>query len=279
MTQFFKLSGSGNDFVALPEPVSPPAGELIRGWCRRGTSLGADGVFTLHRAPGGVEMAYFNADGRPADLCLNGTRCAAQLAFHLGWAEERVEVLTAAGAVRAERRGSDQVALELPNGSAEPEPLTVEIEGTAWSGYRRQVGVPHFILPWEGDLGTAPVRRLGSAIRRHPAFAPRGTNVNFVQFAGPGALRLRTFERGVEDETLSCGSGIVASALTGLALGRLTLPVEVETEGGFLLRVEGGEGGALGSIRLIGDARVVARGELLPEAALPSRPPSWRGES
>jgi diaminopimelate epimerase len=276
MTPFFKLSGSGNDFVALPEPAAPPGEELIRGWCRRGTSLGADGVFTLRRSVHGVEMTYFNADGRPADLCLNGTRCAAQLAFHLGWAGDRVEVLTAAGPVRAEGRGKDRVSLELPRGSAEPEPLTVEIEGVPWAGYRRAVGVPHFVLPWEGDLGTAPVRELGSAIRRHPAFAPQGTNVNFVQFAAPGSLRLRTFERGVEDETLSCGSGIVASALTGLALGALALPVEVETEGGFLLRVEEGEAG---SIRLVGDARVVAQGDLFPEAAPASRPPSWRRES
>lgn len=275
MTPFFKLSGSGNDFVALPEPAETPGGELIRGWCRRGTSVGADGVFTLRRSPRGVEMVYFNADGRPADLCLNGTRCAAQLAFHLGWAEDRLEVLTAAGAVRAERRGSDRVALELPR-PAPPEPLAVEIDGTSRPGYRLLVGVPHFVLPWEGDLGEAPVRTLGAALRRHPAFAPQGTNVNFVQFAAPGSLRLRTFERGVEDETLSCGSGIVASALTGLHLGALALPVEVETEGGFLLRVEEGEGG---SLRLTGDARVVAAGDLTPEAASPSRLPSWRRPS
>lgn len=276
MTPFFKLSGSGNDFVALVEPAEPIRGDLIRGWCRRGVSLGADGVFTVRRSPAGVEMDYFNADGLPADLCLNGTRCAAQLAFHLGWAESRLQVITPAGAVQAQRRGVENVALELSRAAIEPRAVTLEVAGASHAGYRLQVGVPHFVLPWPGDLAAAPVCELGAAIRHHPLFSPQGTNVNFVQFSAPGSLRLRTYERGVEDETLSCGSGIIASVATGLATGALELPVEVETEGGFVLRVEAGGDG---SFCLTGDARVVARGELLPEAAVQPRSPSWRKES
>jgi diaminopimelate epimerase len=277
MTPFFKLSGSGNDFVALVEPAEPIREELIRAWCRRGVSLGADGVFSVRRTPAGVEMDYFNADGLPADLCLNGTRCAAQLAFHLGWAESRLQVVTPAGAVQARRRGVESVTLELSRAATEPQALTLDAAGASHTGYRLQVGVPHFVLPWPGDLAAAPVRELGAAIRHHPLFAPQGTNVNFVQFSAPSSLRLRTYERGVEDETLSCGSGIVASVATGLSLQALELPVEVETEGGFMLRVEAGSGD--GSICLTGDARVVARGELLPEAAVLPRSPSWRKES
>ncbi len=276
MTQFFKLSGSGNDFVALVDPREELSPERLRAWCRRGVSLGADGVFVLRREPEGVAMDYYNADGLPADLCLNGTRCAAQLAFHLGWSEDRTRVLTGAGPVPARRRGEDRVALEVPAGAIAPQPLEVPAGEKVHAGFRVKVGVPHFVLPWPGPLAEAPVSVLGREIRRHPLFAPEGTNVNFVQYPERHRALLRTFERGVEDETLSCGSGIVASVAAGIASGALELPVEVETQGGFLLRVEAGPGEAWS---FTGDARVVARGELLPEAAIAPRPPSWLAAS
>lgn len=273
MTEFFKLSGSGNDFVALVEPAQEVGPEVLRAWCRRGVSLGADGVFVLRRAPAGVAMDYFNADGLPADLCLNGTRCAAQLAFHLGWGEDRLEVRTGAGSIVARARGRDVVALEIPLAGVEPKPHTVPIDGASHAGFQVRVGVPHFVLPWSGSFGTAPVRTLGAALRHHPHFAPAGTNVNFVQYPSRHRAAVRTYERGVEDETLSCGSGVVASVAAGIAAGVLDLPVEVETQGGFLLRLEAGTESETWS--LSGDARVVARGELLPEAVISPRPPFW----
>ena len=104
MIRFYKVSGSGNDFLALAEPLQVPSPETIRSWCRRGVSLGADGLFILRRAGAGAAvmatMDYFNADGLPADLCLNGTRCAAQLAFHLGWAGGTLQMRTGAGTFR-----------------------------------------------------------------------------------------------------------------------------------------------------------------------------------
>ncbi|HEY8021263.1 MAG TPA: diaminopimelate epimerase, partial [Thermoanaerobaculia bacterium] len=145
MTAFYKLSGSGNDFIALAEPDLPPAPEQIRAWCRRGISLGADGLFVLRRRDGAVAMDYWNADGRPADLCLNGTRCAAQLAFHLGWAGDRVRIETAAAAVDARREDGGAVALELPAPPA-PRERTVEAGGGFWTGWSVLVGVPHFVL-------------------------------------------------------------------------------------------------------------------------------------
>src|SRR5215213_2345877 len=111
MTHFYKVSGSGNDFLALAEPFETPAPETIRAWCRRGVSLGADGLFVLRRAGGGASMEYFNSDGYPADLCLNGTRCAAQLAFHLGWAEGTVQVTTGAGAFAGRRLDEGRIAV------------------------------------------------------------------------------------------------------------------------------------------------------------------------
>ncbi|HEV3074207.1 MAG TPA: hypothetical protein VHB47_07310, partial [Thermoanaerobaculia bacterium] len=166
MTAFFKVSGSGNDFVALAEPAADPAPEQILAWCRRGVSLGADGVFALRRtgpragsggdgggggddgdASGGgddgggagrgaeVSMAYWNAGGDAADLCLNGTRCAAQLAFHLGWARSEVRVHTAAGAFRARRLDAERVAIDLDVEVAAPRELAVEIDGTPRAGW------------------------------------------------------------------------------------------------------------------------------------------------
>ncbi len=277
MTPFYKVSGSGNDFLALAEPSEVPAAGTIRAWCRRGVSLGADGLFVLRRTDGGAAMDYFNADGLAADLCLNGTRCAAQLAFHLGWAEGTVEMRTAAGVFSARRLDDSRVAVDLPV-PEEPRELTVEIAGSSGirsshAGYRLLVGVPHFVLPWPAELADAPVRELGRAIRRHPVFGPPGTNVNFVRFPAHDRMEIRTYERGVEDETLSCGTGVLASAAVGLATGRVRLPLQVMTQGGFGLEVAGDFEG--GRWSLAGDARVVAAGEMLAGAWASPSPPPW----
>ncbi|HWN45273.1 MAG TPA: diaminopimelate epimerase [Thermoanaerobaculia bacterium] len=273
MTRFFKVSGSGNDFLALAEPSENPAPERIRAWCRRGVSLGADGLFVLRRNHhdggdgGAVTMDYFNADGLPADLCLNGTRCAAQLAFHLGWANGEVRVETAAGPVAARRLDAARVTLDLPTPAAAPREVTVEVEGVPYTGYHLVVGVPHFVLPWPGEsLEGVPVEELGRPLRFHPAFGAPGANVNFVRFPARQRMEIRTYERGVEAETLSCGSGVLAAAAAGLWLGQSALPLAVVTRGGFVLEVAGDP--ATGRWSLSGDARVVAHGDLLPGAAL-----------
>jgi diaminopimelate epimerase len=276
MTHFYKVSGSGNDFLALAEPFAVPDAETIRAWCRRGVSLGADGLFVLRRAGGGAAMDYFNADGLPADLCLNGTRCAAQLAFHLGWAEGTVRVRTPAGDFPARRLDETRVAVDLPAPAVPPRSLAVEAGGSTLAGHIILVGVPHFVLRWPEALERAPVRELGREIRRHAAFAAAGTNVNFVRFAAPDHMEIRTYERGVEDETLSCGTGVLAGAAVGLASGQARLPLRVSTRGGFELLVEGDL--AAGRWSLAGDARVVAEGEMLP-GALASPEPAARAQA
>lgn len=275
MTRFYQLSGSGNDFLALAEPAETPGPETIRAWCRRGVSLGADGLFILRRRPAGVEMDYFNADGYPADLCLNGTRCAAQLAFHLGWETDRVDVRTGAGLVAARRIDAERVRLALPAPPA-PASLSVTVDGTTCAGHRVLVGVPHFVLQWD-DLERAPVRVLGAALRHHAVFAPGGTNVNFVRYPDRHWMEIRTFERGVENETLACGSGVLAGTAVGLALGHLEMPVRVLTRGGFELEVDTDptDDQEIGRWSLAGDARVVAEGQLLPSAAVEPAPPAW----
>ena len=270
MTSFFKVSGSGNDFLALPEPAENPSPERIRAWCRRGVSLGADGLFVLRRGEAGIGMDYFNADGYPADLCLNGTRCAAQLAFHLGWADGTARIVTAAGGVEARWLDDRRVALQMPAPGEPPREVKLEVDGKPYTGYFLTVGVPHLVVPWPAGLETVPVVPLGRPLRGHPGLGPAGANVNFVRFPSPRRMEIRTYERGVEDETLSCGTGVLAGAATGVALGQAVLPLTAVTQGGFELEVSGGTN----SWSLAGDARVVARGELfLPSEASPAAPP------
>ncbi|HSS48144.1 MAG TPA: hypothetical protein VLX28_04290, partial [Thermoanaerobaculia bacterium] len=210
-------------------------------------------------------------------LCLNGTRCAAQLAFHLGWAEARIRLRTGAGDVEARRLDDGRTAVGFPAPPEPPQSLKVDLDGVGHAGWRIVVGVPHFVLVWPEGLETAPVRELGRQLRYHSVFGAPGTNVNFVRFPAPDRMEIRTYERGVEDETLSCGTGCLSGAAVGLHLGRARLPLTVETQGGFGLRVEGDP--EAGSWFLSGDARVVAEGDILPGAAVQPSPPSWCREA
>jgi diaminopimelate epimerase len=282
--QFFKLSGAGNDFLALVEPESPPTAIEIAAWCRRGLSVGADGLFVLARRTGGaVRMDYYNADGLPAALCLNGTRCAARLALELGWQQDRVRIVTGAGEVLAERMvtgSADAIALDAPLPVEQPILERIDIalatgDRHVVEGHRVTIGVPHFVIEAHEGVRAAPVAELGPPVRHHAAFSPEGTNVHFVSYRD-GGFDIRSWERGVEAETLACGSGVLAATAVGLALGRSKLPVTARTRGGFLLRVEGTtSGGSPDRWRLTGEARLVARGELLPGAIASVEETRW----
>jgi diaminopimelate epimerase len=277
VSPLYRLSGAGNDFLALAETAAPPSAAEIAAWCRRGLSLGADGLFTLRRAGDAVRMDYWNADGQPARLCLNGTRCAARLAFHLGWAAGEVEVRTGAGPVRAREvpGAPTEVALALPAPAEPPRPLAPEVEGREWAGWLVDSGVPHFVLPWPEPLAAAPVAALGAALRLHPAFGPGGTNVDFVRFPSPHRLEIRSFERGVEAETLACGTGVLAAVATGVHTGSLTLPVRALTLGGFELTVALADPCPPPLWTLAGDARLLATFEPTPESKQLPPPPDW----
>ncbi len=268
MTRYYKVSGSGNDFLALVEPDRDPGEAEIAAWCRRGLSLGADGLFTLRRQEGTVRMSYWNADGRSAPLCINGTRCAARLAMELGWAGATVEVLTGAGPIAARAASGERIALAFPPPKEPPVARRVEALGESWEGYFQMVGVPHFVILWPHGMASVPVATLGAALRHHPAFSPAGTNVNFIRFPSPERLEIRSFERGVEAETLACGSGVLAAAAVGVHLGRARLPLEVLTAGGFRLEVAGEvESSRIRRWEMAGDARILAEGTLHPAAA------------
>jgi diaminopimelate epimerase len=220
-------------------------------------------------------MAYFNADGQRAELCLNATRCAVQLAAHLGWSGQELEIETDAGSIRGRALGEQAVALELTR-PAVPRSRDLEHDRRTVAGWYVEVGVPHFVLTWPRSLDSAPLTTLGPALRHHETWGAAGANVNFVRFVDRHRLEIRTFERGVEGETLACGSGVMAAAATGIAIGQLQLPVRAQTLGGFELEV----GPALSRDRgdawsLTGDARLIAEGTLHSGALEVPEPPTW----
>ncbi len=262
-TPFLLVSGAGNDFIALVERPAP-APETIRAWCRRGLSVGADGLFTLNRlARERYALDYANADGARAALCLNAARCAARLAFEQEPGARRLTIETGAGALVAEPVDGTRTAVSV----AVPEAgraMTLHANGEDHPGRRIDAGVPHFVLWWPGDLDQAPVASLGPVLRAHPDLGPEGANVHFVRLDPPGGLGIRSYERGVEAETLACGTGVVAAAACAIAERRLALPVAAATRGGFELQLEAAPDGpdGLGRWRLSGDARIVASGRI-----------------
>lgn len=277
MTRAYLVSGGGNDFLALVEPQQSPGEAEIAAWCARGVSVGADGVFTLARSGDGARMDYWNADGRPAALCLNGTRCAARLAFELGWARGRVTIATGAGPFDARPSGPTAIALDLPRPDSLPRCQPVEVDGEQIDGWFVPVGVPYYVVVWPRSLADCPVAELGARLRRHPAFGAAGANVDFVRYPDPHHVEVRTFERGVEAETLASGTGVLAAVAVGLQLSLSRLPVAALTRGGFVLEVAGETiGTAPSRWSLAGDARLLGTIDLSTEAALPPPPtPTW----
>ena len=274
--EFYKLTGAGNDFIALAEPASAPSAESIRRWCRRRLSLGADGLFVLSRrkvsdsgmpdsGSTSVRMRHFNADGGAADLCVNGVRCAARLAFELDWVKDgdSVTVVTDAGTIEARCDQGDEIRLTLDPGpySSRSLDLNFTIAGTpAPPCWQLTVGVPHLVVPWAGSSAEIPVAKLGARLRSHSALGAAGANVNFatgLQESTEG-IDMRTFERGVEGETLACGSGVLAVASVAVERYGASFPLEVTTRGGhqFVISERSGRW------ELCAHAALVARGEL-----------------
>ena len=276
---FWKMAGAGNDFLVFAGSASVGAreAETIRRLCRRGTGVGADGVlFVSEVEPAGprpeVRVDYFNADGGPARFCANGTRCAARFAVLRGLASDDLVLHTGWGPIPATVRPDGNVTLRLPGpiwvgGTVSTfDPSAREVEACAAS---LTVGVPHLVVFCaEGvEVETLDVASLGPPLRRHPEL-PEGANVNFVCVRGGSRLSVRTFERGVEAETLSCGSGVVAAAVVAGAERGQVPPVSVATRSGSALVVDFRlEGSLAHDVTLTGDARIVYEG-LLKEDAL-----------
>ena len=261
MLRFWKLTAAGNDFVLVASAVRAP-GALARRLCDRREGVGADGLLVVRRAAGGVVLRYFNADGSAA-FCGNGTRCAAWWAFAQGWTGRRLRLRTRAGVVVARVTGRGQVSVSMPEPKGLRLGLALRVRGRRYTMHAVDTGVPHAVVPVRG-LDGLPVVELGRAIRRHRAFSRAGANVDFVSRAG-SVLRLRTYERGVEDETWACGTGAAAAAVVGWKLGWTRPPVAVRVRGGQTLTVSfRTEGGAARDVRLCGPAEIVFSGEVRP---------------
>jgi diaminopimelate epimerase len=239
---FWKMHGAGNDFIlinAMHQPLAPSL-PVITAWCRRRTGIGAEGLILLHppRTSGHFLMQFFNPDGQEAEMCGNGARCAARLACELQVAPPDMTIETAAGILRAEvLPGDGGVRLHLPEPRDCSRDQPLELAGHPPLHYAfANTGVPHAVIECE-DLDRVDVDALGARIRHHVRFAPRGTNVNFITVTAPDSLRIRTYERGVEAETLACGTGVAAAAVTAVLRGRVVSPVTVCTAGGDRLLV------------------------------------------
>jgi diaminopimelate epimerase len=239
MLHFTKMNGAGNDFVMIDNrdlALSLDRAAIAR-LCDRHRGVGADGLIAIEPASDGADfrMRYYNADGGEAEMCGNGARCFARFASRASGKRGRIVFDTLAGVVAAESIG-DLVRLEM----SQPKDLALGTRltaaGTPLEVHRIHTGVPHVVV-FTGDLAGVDVLALGAALRYHEHFAPRGTNANFVHVESPGVLAIRTYERGVEGETLACGTGVCAAALIHAALDGATAPVKVRVRGGDVLEV------------------------------------------
>ena len=238
------MAGGGNDFVMIDNRAGKiaDASDLARRICTRALSVGADGLILIESSVRAtIRMRYWNSDGSFGAFCGNGTRCAARFAFLNVVAGRKMTIETDAGIVSAEISDGGQVTLALPPPSMfrPKRPLTVGAQTVHGSSIL--VGVPHYVLYLRDDpsaslrtgLWTQNIAPLGSAIRQHPDLRPDGgANVNFVTVRDGHSIEVRTYERGVEAETLSCGSGVVASAVTSGLFGKVQSPVTVLTRSG-----------------------------------------------
>jgi diaminopimelate epimerase len=239
MLRFTKMNGAGNDFVMIDNRAGDVrlVPEQIMRICDRHRGVGADGILLLEKPQNGADfrMRYYNRDGGEAEMCGNGARCFARFANKIAGAKKDVRFETPAGIIGARLRG-DTVTLEM----SEPKDLRLSIDLVA-NGQKESVhfinsGVPHAVVP-VAKVEDVDVQRRGEAIRRHEKFSPQGANANFIEKRGAKKIAVRTYERGVEEETLACGTGVVASALIFAATEKVDGPISVIVRSGSELSV------------------------------------------
>lgn len=269
---FVKMSGTGNDFIIIdhrkPLIGREAMAEFAALVCRRKFSAGADGLILIEDSDqADFKWLFFNADGSVAEMCGNGARCAARFAYMHGIAPARMCFETLAGIIEAQVADINvSVKMTDPGDVQMHRQITVDDETILL--HTVDTGVPHAVL-FVDDIAQVDVCARGSRIRHHETFMPDGTNVNFVQKQGNG-FKVRTYERGVEDETLACGTGAVAGALIVALLDQSASPVEIITSGGDQLTIvfDLKENGSAENVFLKGPAHVVYKGELNAEALL-----------
>ncbi len=280
---FMKLSGSGNDFILIDnrERVVDPrrAASLAAKVCAHRLSVGGDGLILIeHSRRADFRWRLFNADGSEAEFSGNGARCAARFAYLKRIAPRRMRFETLAGIIEAEMvsgplgRKSESVRVPTAVKVRFPDPtglrlhLRVLINGIERKAHFIDTGVPHCVYLVD-DPETVDLAGIGRPTRYHELFRPAGTNVNFIKILDPHRIQIRTYERGVEDETLACGTGSIASALIASLLAKVESPVTLIPQSGLELTVYfTSRGNSFTDVYLQGDARAVSEGRILPDA-------------
>ncbi|MGA3206684.1 MAG: diaminopimelate epimerase [Syntrophales bacterium] len=270
MINFVKMSGSGNDFILIDNRDQSLAvgkiAEFVKAVCERKVSVGADGLILIEDSErADFRWRFFNADGSEVDMCGNGARCATRFAYIKGIAKEKMSFETGAGIIDAEVRG-DEVKLRLTEPQAMKTNILVMLKERPLEVSFINTGVPHVVLFVHG-LDRYDVFNIGRKIRYHKEFQPEGTNANFMEVIDRHTIRIRTYERGVEDETLACGTGAVASALISSSQGLVESPVEVRVKSGETLKIYfHKKDHGFKDIYLEGKANVVYEGRIWDEA-------------
>ena len=264
--EFTKMNGAGNDFVLIDNRsrsirLTP---QQIVTLCHRQNGVGADGVLLLVPCDSGKAdwaWQFYNNDGSTAEMCGNGARCFARYIQRHTGAKERITFETGAGVITATFHG-EQVSVGL----TPPRELALEQKVVLRDGTQAihsiNTGVPHAVL-FVDDADAAMVGTIGPEVRYHRHFAPKGTNVNFVQVKGPNFIRVRTYERGVEGETLACGTGVTAAALLSAKVHGFQSPVKIQVRSGEFLEVAfRAAGNSFGEVTLTGPATFVFDGRI-----------------
>lgn len=243
---FYKVSASGNDFIVylnFDSKVTLEEGKVLaERLCRPKFSVSADGFIMLEKPKNSqaqLAWKFYNADGSIAEMCGNGARAVARLAYELAIIQDPFYLETLAGLIYAEVKNKRvKISLGVPKDLKLD--LTVRTDYDLYLAHYVNTGVPHIVLFWD-NVEEAPVQKLGSILRYHEIFKPAGTNVNFVELVredNKTYLKIRTYERGVEAETLACGTGACAAAYITYKQGLLAPPIQLLTKGGEILTVD-----------------------------------------
>jgi len=270
--EFTKMTGTGNDFIIIDNRseivLADAMADLAASICRRRQSVGADGLIFIQNDPElDFSWRFFNSDGSAPEMCGNGSRCAARFAFLNGIAGSEMTFRTMVGPIKASVNGTAvRVQLTPPSDMEKAFSLNLGGGSDLDVGFI-DTGVPHTVVFLEsGELGGYPVVDRGREIRFHPRFAPAGTNVNFVEVLNRHTIGVRTYERGVEGETLACGTGAVASTVLCVTRKIAVPPVQVHTSGGDILQIHIDPEDPLGNeVFLEGAALIVYNGQLTEE--------------
>lgn len=272
--EFFKMSGAGNDFIVGDNRQGAwsrfPLGSLSKGLCMEHLFIGADGmVLVEHSKKAHLKIRIFNSDGSESPMCGNGARCAARYALLKVIAGRQMTIEVGPHVLNAEILADDLVRVDIPGRADAPTRLDVQVQGRPLPVFLTHTGVPHAVVFVKDGkaLDDLPVNSLGMALRRAPEFGPEGANVDFVALSPAPPFSMRTFERGVEAETLSCGTGVTAAAWVLHHLGRSGAEVRVRTRSGRELAVQIiGDAPPEPHFTLAGEARVVYRATLSQES-------------